>query len=171
MMIEDGEQDGEQRRGGEGRAAPWDRFDAGPESEAVLFDVADLDGAATDWLPGVDYTRAMREAEAGERAVWRLLRGVARRGTWARTKAWCSPDGEPITRVDLHPEGWLQLEARVRDLEALAADGDRYRQLMARGGGHQDGDTGEKDAGRSWRGRYVRPLAVAALIRGVSLAR
>ena len=100
----------------------FDRLDDG---DAVFFDVADARADETQWLLGPDYTRSIREAKRGERAVWRLLRGVSRRGTRVRTKAWCTRDGEPVTRVDLHPDGWRELEARIRDLETRAADGNR----------------------------------------------
>lgn len=60
----------------------------------------------------------------------RMLRGVRHRGSRVRTKVWLTRDGEPVTRVDLHPDGWLELEARMRDLEERAADGDRYRRMV-----------------------------------------
>ena len=129
-----------------------------PEDEdAVFFDAAELDTDDTDWQAGPDYTRAQREAKAGERAVWRALRGISPRGTWARTKAWQTREGEPVVRVDLHPGGWLALEERIRDLEARAADGDRYRALMAQRGGQQEGDAG-RESGRLWRLRCGRSL-------------
>ena len=96
----------------------------------VFFDVAEISDEETEWWQGPEYTRAQREAERGADAMWRILRGVTHLGTRVRTKAWQTRDAEPVTRVDLHPQGWLELEARLRDLEERAADGDRYRRLM-----------------------------------------
>ncbi len=152
---DDGDEfDGEQEPGGLG----------GP----VFFDRAELSTDATDWIPGPDYDRAQCEAERGAAAVWRVVRGISPLGTWARTHAWQTREAEPVVRTDFHPGVWLALEARIRDLEARAADGDRYRALMARGG-QQEGETG-KDGGRSWRSRAPRSLTVAAVTWGASLA-
>jgi hypothetical protein len=103
----------------------------GEEPDAVLFDAADLDTDDTDWAAGVDYTRAMRAAVRGARAAWRVLEGVAPRGSRVRVKAWCTREGEPMARADLRAGGWAALDARIRDLEERAADGDRYRALVA----------------------------------------
>jgi hypothetical protein len=158
---------GDKEIGGDGSGGEQEP-DGLDDEDAVLFDVAELSTDETDWLAGPDYTRAIREAKRGERAVWRMLRGVSHRGSWARTKAWSTRDGEPVTRVDLHPDGWLELEARMRDLEERAADGDRYRLLMAQRDGQQEGDAG-KDSGRSWRKRHSRSLEDVLVTWGGSL--
>jgi len=98
-----------------------------------------------------------------------MVRGISPLGSWARTRAWHTREGEPVVRTDFHPGVWLALEARIRDLEARAADGDRYRALIAQRGGQQDDDS-DKDAGRSWRARAPRSLAVVAVSWGASLA-
>lgn len=134
----------------------------------VFFDSAELSTDDTDWIPGPDYDRAQCEAERGAAAVWRVVDGISPLGSWARTKAWQTRDAEPVVRTDFHPGVWLALEARIRDLEARAADGDRYRALIARGG-RPDGATG-KDGGRSWRARGTRSLTVAAVTWGALLA-
>lgn len=91
------------------------------EDDAALFDVEELNIDWSEWSPGVDYTRAIRAAIRGESAVWRMLRRVRRRGSRVRTQALCTPDGEPVTRVDMHPDGWRELEEHIRDLEQRAA--------------------------------------------------
>ena len=143
--------------------------DAPEDEDAVFFDAAELDTDDTDWQAGPDYTRAQREAMAGERAVWRVLRGISPHGRWARTKAWQTREGEPVTRVDLHPGGWLALEERIRDLEARAADGDRYRALMAQSDAQQEGETGQ-ESGRLSRRRGGRSLEDVLIGWGCSLA-
>lgn len=102
----------------------WDEFANGPDEDAVLFDVDESNIEWSGWLAGVDYTSATREARRGEGVVWRILDGVQRRGARVRTQALCTHKGEPVTRVEMHPDGW-------RDLEQRAADGDRYRRMMA----------------------------------------
>jgi hypothetical protein len=101
----------------------------GLDDDDVLLSVEELRDWRV-WLPGVDYTAAIRQAKAGEAAVRRLLRGVRRRGSRARTESLSTRGGEPVTRVDLHPEGWGEVEK----LAALAADGERYRRLMEQDG-------------------------------------
>lgn len=96
----------------------------------VFFDVADMSDEEAEWRPGLDDTRSMRAAKAGERAVWRMLRGVKHHGSRVRTKAWLTREGEPVTRVDLHPDGWLELEARMRELEAQADEAQRSRRTV-----------------------------------------
>ena len=151
-----------------------DEFDGDQESDgpgggdAVLFDSADASGEDTEWWPGPDYTRAIREAKAGERAVWRMLRDVSQRGTWVRTKAWASRDGEPVTRLDLHPDGWLELEARMRDLEARAVEAERVLRLLAERGVQLEGND-DKGFGRSSRRRCPRSLAATAMTWGAAL--
>ena len=44
-------------------------------------------------------------------------------GTRARTQSMSTRTGEPVVRAEMHPEGW-------REVEALAADGEKYRRLM-----------------------------------------
>lgn len=155
-------------RGGDG--SDGDQEPDGPgDGEAVLFDSADASGEDTEWWPGPDHTRAIRDAKAGERAVWRMLRGVSQRGTWVRTKAWASRDGEPVTRVDLHPDGWLELEARMRDLEARAVKAERILRLLAQRGVQLEGDGG-KESGRSSLRRCTRSLVATAMTWGVALA-
>jgi hypothetical protein len=143
--------------------------DAPGDEDAVFFDAAELDTDDTDWQAGPDYKRAQDEAMAGERAVWRVLRGISPRGTWARTKAWQTREGEPVTRVDLHPGGWLALEERIRDLEARAADGDLYRALMAQRDSKAEGETG-RESGRLSRLRCGRSLEDVLIGWGGSLA-
>lgn len=96
----------------------------------VFFDVAEMSDEETEWRAGLDDTRSMRAAKAGERVVWRLLRDVKHRGSRVRTKAWLTRDGEPVTRVDLHPDGWLELEERMRELKAQADEAQRYRRTV-----------------------------------------
>lgn len=117
-----GERDGENREEGERGQWPLGQGLGGErEGDAVLFDVEELNIEWSEWLPDVDYTRAIRAAELGEAAVWRLLRSVRQRGSRVRTVALCTRDGEPVTRVDMHPDGWRELEEHIRDLEQRAA--------------------------------------------------
>ncbi len=122
----------------------------------VYFDVADMSDEETEWRPGLDDTRSMRAGKQGERAVWRLLERVNCRGSRVRTKVWLTRDGEPVTRVDLHPDGWIELDAWVRELEALAAEAERYRRLLAQRDGQQE-DGADNASDWSWR-RYCPQL-------------
>jgi len=122
MMADAGGFDGEAQSDGDHAAVPHERGLGGDTQEdSVLFDVEEFNVDWSEWLPGVDYLRAIRAAKRGERAVWRLLRGVRRRGSRIRTVALCTRDGEPVTRVDMHPDGWRELAAHIRDLEQRAA--------------------------------------------------
>lgn len=117
-----GEGDSEAQQDGErGRWPAGHGLGGQPEEDAVLFDIEELNIEWSEWLPGVDYTQAMLTAIRGESVVWRLLRHVRHRGSRVRTQALCTRDGEPVTRLDMHPDGWRELEAHIRDLEQRAA--------------------------------------------------
>lgn len=114
------------QRGGDGRDVSGDRFGEQSDDDEVLFDVGELDVEWWKWLPGVDYTRTIREAKAGRAVVQGMVRGVRRPGSRLRVVALSTRRGEPVTRVDMHPDGWRELAGRV-------SDGERYRRLVARG--------------------------------------
>ena len=120
-MVDAGHFDGEAQSDGDHLAGPQSYGRGGGEEDAVLFDIVEFDVAWSEWLPGVDYLRAIRAAKRGERALWRLLRSVRRRGSRVRTQALCTREGEPVTRVDMHPDGWRELAAHIQDLEKRAA--------------------------------------------------
>jgi hypothetical protein len=119
---------GDKGIGGEGSGGEQEPDGLG-DDDGVLLSVEELKDWSV-WLPGVDYTRTIRQAKAGEAVVRRMLRRITRRGSRARTESFSTRGGEPVTRVDLHPEGWAELEA----LAELAADGERYRRLMEHDG-------------------------------------
>src|SRR5690349_11402700 len=101
------------------RAAAGER---GPSDEALpLFDVEALNIDWSAWLPGVDYTATIRRAKAGEAVLRTMIRRIRPHGSRVRTQCLSTREGEPVVRVDLHPDGW-------RELAALVADGQRYRQ-------------------------------------------
>jgi hypothetical protein len=67
-----GEGDGGAREDGErGRWPVGHGLGGQPEDDAVLFDIEELNIEWSEWLPGVDYTQAIRAAEHGEAAMWR----------------------------------------------------------------------------------------------------
>jgi hypothetical protein len=95
------------------------------ESDEMLipFDVEELNIEWSKWLPGMDYTAVVRSAQVGEAALQRLMARLKHTGTRARTLSMSTLTGEPVVRADMHPDGW-------REVEALAADGERYRRLI-----------------------------------------
>lgn len=125
-MVKKRGQDGRARRAGEGREAAGDGFDEDPEDDDVLLDVEEVHPEWSEWLPWVDYTKTVREAKAGALVARRMLRGVRGTGSRARITALSTRSGEPVTRVDLHPDAW-------RVLEEMTADSARYRRLLAQG--------------------------------------
>ncbi len=101
-----------------------DRAAAGeyePDDETLaLFDVEELNIDWPAWLPDVDYTATIRRAKAGEAVLRHMLRRIRHRGSRVRTQCLATREGEPVVRVDLHPDGW-------REVAELVADGARYR--------------------------------------------
>ena len=86
-MAMHGEDDGEAQENGErGRWPAGHGLGAHPDEDAVLFDIEELNIEWSEWLPGVDYTRAMLAAIRGESTVWQLLRRVRHRGSRVRTR-------------------------------------------------------------------------------------
>ena len=125
-MVKKHGQDGGPQRAGEEREAAGDGFDGDSEDDDVLLDVEEVHPEWSEWLPWVDYVRTVREAKAGALVARRMLRGVRGTGSRARITALSTRSGEPVTRVDLHPDAW-------RQLEEMRADGARYRRLLAQG--------------------------------------
>jgi hypothetical protein len=135
----------------------------GSEGEAndaeVLFDVEELNIEWSEWLPWVDYVRTVREAKTGQMIVRRMIAGVRRPGSRLRTTALSTRAGEPVTRVDMHPDGWRELAER-------AADGDRYRRLVAQGV-IKPGKKGK--VGRASRTHVLYSASPATLIFGIRM--
>jgi len=98
-----------------------------PGDEAVrLFDLEEINVEWSAWSPGVDYTAAVQAAKAGAAAVQRILRGIEQYGSRARVQPLCTRLGEPVVRVDLHPDGW-------RQIAALVTESVRYRRVRGVG--------------------------------------
>ena len=110
---------------GSDREPEQEHADTAADDALALFDLEELNIDWSAWLPGVDYTATVREAEAGEAALRTVLRRLKRPGSRMRTQCLSTREGEPVLRVDLHPDGW-------RELADLAADGERYRRLRRR---------------------------------------
>lgn len=143
-MVNNWKNSGEDRHDASERACDETSSDA--DGDVVYFDVAEMSDEETEWRPGLDDTRSMREGERGGGAVSRMLQGVSQCGSRMRIKVWLTRDGEPVTRADAHPGAWLELEAHIRDLEERAADGDRYRRMTAALNARKlihDGENGE----------------------------
>jgi hypothetical protein len=71
----------------------------------------------SQYLRGVDYTAAIRQAEIGERVVRRVLLGVAWPGARVVTWGWSTPQGEPFVRVELHPALWFRLLGQIEHVQ------------------------------------------------------
>lgn len=99
----------------------------GLDEVLIPFDAEELNIEWSRWLPGVDYTAAVRDAQAGEAALHRLMARLTHTGTRARTASMSTLTGEPVVRADMHPDGW-------QEVEALAVDGEKYRRLRGRRG-------------------------------------
>lgn len=96
--------------------------ESGPhDEEPVLVDIHELNTDWSQWLPGVDYVATARETKAGEAALRSILRRVHHCGSRMRVQRLSTREGEPVVRLDLHPDGW-------REVAELVADGERFRQ-------------------------------------------
>jgi hypothetical protein len=88
-----------------------------------FFDAEGLDAEWSAWVPGVDYTAAIRAARAGEAALWRVLATLRNPGSRVRSRSVCTRLGEPVVISYVHPDAWVELERRLRELEVAADRG------------------------------------------------
>ncbi len=100
--------------------------ESGPCDDALaLIDVEELNIDWSAWMPDVEYIATFREAKAGEAVLRTVLGRLRRPGSRMRTQCLSTREGEPVVRVDLHPDGW-------RELADLASDGERHRRVRRR---------------------------------------
>ena len=88
-----------------------------------FFDAEGLDAEWSEWVPGPDYTAAIRAAKVGEAALWRVLAMLRNPGSRVRTRSVCTRLAEPVVISYVHPDAWVELERRLRDLEVAAEQG------------------------------------------------
>lgn len=164
IMVKESEQDGGESYGSAEHAAGWDGLSSGSDEGVTFFDEDELSIQWSEWRPRQDYVKPMRDARSAETLLGRWLRRIPGVGTQVRTFARCTPDGEPVTSLAMHPDAW-------RYLVALAADGEKYRRMMAKRGAlpdeQSDADSA-KESGRSWRERCSRTWLAA---RNIAIAR
>jgi hypothetical protein len=86
----------------------------------------------SQYVRGVDYTAAVRQAEIGERLIRRVLSRVAWPGARIVTWGWSTPHGEPFVRVELHPALWFRLLGQL-DRASGRDRPPRRRRVMVRG--------------------------------------
>lgn len=163
-MVQDSERDSEDRHEGDEYAA-WDGFGCGPDGGVVFFDEDEFSIQWSEWRPETDdYVAPTLDARSAGALLKRWLRRLPHVGTQVRIFARCTPEGEAVTSLAMHPDAW-------RHWVALAADGEKYRRMMAkrqgRPGSEPEPESG-KEPGRWWRGRCPRSRLAAW---GVAAAR
>lgn len=155
-MVQNSEQNSGDRREGDEQAATWDKSGSGPDEDVVFFDEDEMSLQWSQWRPGSEYVEPMRDARSAEALLRRWLRRVPSVGTQVRTFARCTPEGEPVTSLAMHPDAW-------RYLAALAADGEEYRRMVAERGPEPESDETSGEASGRWWHEY-RPRAWAAAL-------
>jgi hypothetical protein len=102
---------------------PEGEHDSGDWADDAVrfFDAEGLDAEWSAWVPGPDYTAAVREAKRGEAALRRVLATLRNPGSRVRTRSVCTRLAEPVVISYVHPDAWVELERRLRD-QAQKAD-------------------------------------------------
>jgi hypothetical protein len=97
--------DGQDADDGYGLGDGWDLF--GSDGLGGLAGLIG-DGRDAEYVRGVDYTAAVRQAKSGERAVLRALGRVMPPGAHVATQAWTTERGEPVVLVEMSADAWCR---------------------------------------------------------------